>query len=1077
MMPPVQDLEVAKQILTHLGSPILPTVLYDDEKKRFDSTTRSEDEKILAHFKEDSLHSLKTVRFLKDFYNYKAAPDLETTNESFLRTSELFRLQGNKNYYFMLQLNNPLLKGVDPFSEDLTNEQKTMIYEECKSNFWYFLREVCKLKPTIKFKANRGNISFIWSYLNHITSYMIMPRQQGKMQEEGTKILTAKGDWRKIEQLNIGDEIATVDGETSRVIGIHPQGVKRLYKLMTSDGRALNTGTKHLWTVFDKRRGRTGGVVDYSTAQLSALMAEKEYYPKSLSLPLVHPTEFKEQTLLDSYFYGYFLGAMDSSSTVMKEDGLTVEQLLPHTPDCFTVKQHGKYLYIANKTVSANYQDVGLPTNYTKASIEQRLDLVQGFMDANGSVTDGKVFLSIPNAKLRVNMQYVVRSLGGTAKEENEGLFITLPEDMDYFKYKTVDVPEQDNTLYIEKIEYCRHNTAYCIEVDSQDQLYVTDDFIVTHNTVSVQVINFWLTYIVGRGYKAHIITLKSENRAQFIEAVKSIRSCIPQYLVNPTYRDKDAGTYLTYRSFGDAETNVMTISVPQQGEAAAGDLGRGLTVGTTTIDEPSYIKWIDAIVDGCAPSALTEMENCRDAGLPYGINFITTPNTVLHPSGEYMYDKVMNSTEWREKFFDSFSESHLIDRLIKASPRSTTSPSVSMVYNYMQLGKGPDWVKKTIDQLGLSLSRAKIDLLLMWVEDGEDKLFDDRTRVGISEAKRNVLWSKEYKRSGLFLDMFVPKEEFLRMCSPSYNDFILVGCDTSSAINSDACTVVMRSFRTGKVVGVGRYPLAFLDDVGGVLVDVLSTIPNSMLVIERNYAHHMIDSLLISLNSLGLDPFQKLFNQIYQDPVRYAKEIDEIKRTKPQYRDKDFYLKYKKHFGFNTNASSRATMYGYIQEAVAVTGYGLHYDKLCDELINLRVKGGRIDHDVNKHDDLVIAWLLTYWFIKLGASKSMYNIPAGLALIETKNLLASVDGEAYGKIDPELIAFIDKVRDKIRQLTEELMETNDNILAARLEAEIIKLGRLIPEDTNRSTITVDSILEDAKLARNKRIMQRKKVA
>lgn len=1072
-----QDLEVAKGILAHLGNPILPANLYDDEKNRIDSTTRTEDEKLLAHFHEDSLHSIKTVRFLKDFYNYKAAPDLETTNQSFLRTSELFRLQGNKNYYFMLQLNNPLLKGVDPFDEYLTNEQKTMIYQECKNNFWYFLREVCKLKPTIRFKANRGNISFIWSYLNHITNYMIMPRQQGKMQEKGTKILTSKGDWKKIEQLNIGDEIATVDGETSRVIGIHPQGRKRLYELTTSDGRALNTGTKHLWTVFDKRRGRTGAMVDYSTAQLIALLQEEDYFPQSLSLPLIHPTEFKEQELIDSYFYGYFLGSMDNTSTVMKEGGLSVEQLSPHVPDCFTIKQHGKFLYIANKSPGADYQKTGIPTNYTKASIQQRLDLVQGFMDANGSVVDGKVFLSLPNTKLRVNLQYVVRSLGGTAKEVNDGLFITLPEDMDYFKYKNVEVPEQDNSLYIEKIEYIRHNDAYCIEVDSQDQLYVTDDFIVTHNTVSVQVINFWLTYIVGRGYKSHIITLKSDNRAQFIEAVKSIRSCIPQYLVNPTYRDKDAGTYLTYRSFGDSETNVMTISVPQQGEAAAGDLGRGLTVGTTTIDEPSYISWIRAIVDGCAPSALTEMENCRDAGLPYGINYITTPNTVLHPSGEYMYDKVMNSTEWREKFFDSFSESHLIDRLIKASPRSTTSPSVAMVYNYMQLGKGPDWVKKTIDQLGLSLSKAKIDLLLMWVEDGEDRLFDDKTRVGISEAKRNIMWSKEYRRSGLFLDMFIPKEEFASLCSASYNDFILVGCDTSSAINSDACTVVLRSFRTGKVIGVGRYPLAFLDDVGGVLVDILSTIPNSMLIIERNYAHHMIDSLLISLNALGLDPFQKLFNQIYQDPVRYAKEIDEIKRTRPQYRDKDFYLKYKKHFGFNTNASSRATMYGFIQEAVAVTGYGLGYDKLCDELINLRVKGGRIDHDNNKHDDLVIAWLLTYWFIKLGVSKPMYNIPTGLALIDTKNLLASNEGEAYGSIDPELVAFIDKVRTKVKELTEELMETNDNILAARLEAEIIKLGRLIPEDNSRSTITVDSILEDAKLARNKRMMQRKKAA
>lgn len=75
-----------------------------------------------------------------------------------------------------------------------------------------------------------------------------------------------------------------------------------------------------------------------------------------------------------------------------------------------------------------------------------------------------------------------------------------------------------------------------------------------------------------------------------------------------------------------------------------------------------------------------------------------------------------------------------------------------------------------------------------------------------------------------------------------------MIGCDTSSASGKDACTIVIRSIKTGKVVGVGRYSRAYLDDVGTILVDLLETIPNSMLVIERNYAHQMIDNLLTIL-------------------------------------------------------------------------------------------------------------------------------------------------------------------------------------------------------------------------------------
>jgi hypothetical protein len=550
----------------------------------------------------------------------------------------------------------------------------------------------------------------------------------------------------------------------------------------------------------------------------------------------------------------------------------------------------------------------------------------------------------------------------------------------------------------------------------------------------------------------------------------------MPPYLVNPTWRDKDSGNYLNYKAFGDEYVNTLNINVPQMGRDAAGDLGRGLTVETTTYDEPAYISFIEEIINGCAPSALTAMANARKQGKPYGISFITTPNTTLHPSGEFMFEKLMSSTEWREKFFDSYSESHLRERLLRASPKTTTSPSIAMVYNYMQLGKDKDWVKETIDLLNLSLAKAKIDLLLMWVEDGENRLFDDITREAINGCKREVIWSKEYKDSGLFMDFFCTQQELIAMGKKEYNDYFLIGVDTSSAINKDACTIIIRSMRTGKVVGVGRYPLAFLDDVTAIIVDLLQVLNNSLLVIERNYAHHMIDNLLIMLPAKGMDPFTRIFNQVYQDTVQYEKEYKEVQATKFAYRYKDFYLKYKQYFGFNTTSRSREILYGLIQEAVGMTAYGLNYDKLADELINLRTKGDRIDHDAKRHDDLVIGWLLTYWFIKLGANKSLYGIQAGIALTDTKNLLNEGGSRKGPEMEPHVVQFMDKIKSKVEGLTKELLDTNDNILAMRLEAEIRKLSKVLPPEQSR-LMTVDSLLEQAKFERSKRILQLKRAA
>lgn len=1090
MSTPFDTLDLSKKLLHHLGIAQLPKYLVDDKKREFDSTTRSDDENILAHYEEDSLFSIKTVRFLKDFYRYQAGYDLKTKNISFLRTAELFRQQGIKNYYFILQLNNPLLQGVDPYDENLTEEQKVMISHECKTNFWYFLREVCQLRPGMPFKANRGNISFIWTYLCHVTSYMIMPRQQGKLQDNDSKVRVVpplgssgfQAHWKRIGDLNLGDQIIDVHGQPSTVIGIHPQGEKRMYKVNTSDGRFTRAGAEHLWTVFDRQRARNGVWCDYTTSDLIKYQLQRRNRGMQLEIPLITPQQGKKVNhVLDPYFMGVLMGGelRDGALHYGKDTLVVYDQLdaVMHKNYVKTITDNGWMITPARGQRILLDNELGLPVEYLEGALEDRLAVLQGVMDVRGGIVEERfVGLTHKSKKLREGLKYIVRGLGGTASDFEDTLCVTLPEP-DYFKHNAPEtIPEQVNKLFITNIEFYGKRDATCIEVDNIEQLYITDDFIVTHNTVSVQVINFWLTYVVGRGYKSHLITLKSDNRAQFIDAVKRIRGCLPKYLVNSTYKDKDSGTYLTYKAFGEEQVNTLTISVPQQGEAAAGDLGRGLTVGTTTIDEGSYIGWIKAIVDGCMPSALTEMENCRNAGLPYGISYITTPNTVQHPSGQYMFDMLMSATEWREKFFDSFSESHLNHRLIKASPKETTSPMVSMVYNYLQLGKNKDWVKETIDQLNLSLSKAKIDLLLMWTEDGEDRVFDDLTREAINNAKRDPVWSKEYRDFGLFMDYFVTQEEFQKMCKPEHNDFFIIGCDTSSAINQDACTIIIRSIRSGRNIGVGRFPLAYLDDVASVIVDLLVNIHNSMLIPERNYAHHMIDSLLITLPAHGLDPFKKIYNQIYQSPVKHEKEFQEVMRRSAQHRTKDFYLKLKQYFGFNTNAKSREEFYGYIQEAVALTGYGLSYTKLADELINLRIKGGRIDHDLNKHDDLVVAWLLSYWFIKRGNSKSLYGIPQGLALTSTKNILADHADNNSPANDPQVEEAVDELRKKVGKLTEELMKTNDNILALRLEAEIRKLSRYLPVETRR-LLTIDSVIEEAKLERNRRILALKRRA
>lgn len=140
------------------------------------------------------------ILFYDDWEKYpEAIVDMKTKNQDFVRLSALYREMGVKNHAFILQLHNRDLQGVDPFNPP-DAATALAIGEECKVNFWYFIREIAR-DPAgsddfpILFKPNRGVISAYWLFFNHILFILIMIRQTGK---------SFGIDWLYTYLLNIG---------------------------------------------------------------------------------------------------------------------------------------------------------------------------------------------------------------------------------------------------------------------------------------------------------------------------------------------------------------------------------------------------------------------------------------------------------------------------------------------------------------------------------------------------------------------------------------------------------------------------------------------------------------------------------------------------------------------------------------------------------------------------------------------------------------------------------------------------------------------------------------------------------
>lgn len=102
--------------------------------------------------------------------------DYYTKNENFLEMSRLLAKQGIKNCNFMLKTIHDELLGIDPYSENLSENQKQIIVEECQLNIWYFLREVVRIPVqgggTTSFFLNKSILAQLYLYSLNTSSFL-----------------------------------------------------------------------------------------------------------------------------------------------------------------------------------------------------------------------------------------------------------------------------------------------------------------------------------------------------------------------------------------------------------------------------------------------------------------------------------------------------------------------------------------------------------------------------------------------------------------------------------------------------------------------------------------------------------------------------------------------------------------------------------------------------------------------------------------------------------------------------------------------------------------------------------------
>ena len=343
------------------------------------------------------------------------------------------------------------------------------------------------------------------------------------------ELLRYVGEWKPIGQAKVGDEIYGADGKLTKITHVFPQGKIKTYRVNFSDGRSVVCCDEHLWYVYDYQASK------YKTLPLKEILNSKITFVRkrkpndtedlirsvnNFYIPVCKPMDFPEVSLpIDPYLLGLWLGdGCTGKPVIVSNDEETKNYLydfaeknsyLIHTLDNlhFYIKEKVKN---NNNRLLDNLSDLGIrydkriPSIYLNSSKEQRLELLKGLMDTDGYCSnDGSISFCQSKKNLMEDVRSLALSLGIHCYIKEKTTNYTLSNGelatteiltlfTDEIIFNLTRKKERQKVLNNNKRKHVAITSvieegleeATCIKVDNEDKLFVTSDYIVTHNSV-----------------------------------------------------------------------------------------------------------------------------------------------------------------------------------------------------------------------------------------------------------------------------------------------------------------------------------------------------------------------------------------------------------------------------------------------------------------------------------------------------------------------------------------------------------------------------------------------------------------
>jgi len=361
---------------------------------------------------------------------------------------------------------------------------------------------------------------------------------KGRSITNSTKIPTING-WKTVGEITTNDILFDALGKPTKVLAVYPQGKLDVVKITFKDGRFIYCSKDHLWsfnTLRQRELAKKNRQFKTKTCEeiinIGIKSSRKEY---KILVPYCYPVEYTKKELpILPYILGCMLG--DGSFRLGKDKNRVLQfssknDFLPKKiasimnwdikksgnlnytyyfsyKDKKIIKKYGHknvqikdFLSEFPELINTNSQNKFIPQMYLTSSIEDRIQILQGLIDTDGSTSGGRMRFTTISKTLAYQVQEIVFSLGLSSNIQlvqprgfgKQISYIVSLYGNPNIKKELVTIDYKKNNLInnykfkynpIINIEYLNYQEEMtCFLVDNPEHLFLVGDYIVTHNT------------------------------------------------------------------------------------------------------------------------------------------------------------------------------------------------------------------------------------------------------------------------------------------------------------------------------------------------------------------------------------------------------------------------------------------------------------------------------------------------------------------------------------------------------------------------------------------------------------------